>query len=143
MPNGPDEVRILIEEGAVLHLEGTLDPLEWAKQAMLGLACSALLNGRLVLLRDWLPGLDVECHGSMLTQGGHMPQDCGDELREWRTRICWWLDLPTATAPSVYSLQTCAGLLRMHQRRLAPGDSDQAMRLVCDWGAAHLPRCGT
>lgn len=135
MQQGPDEVRILIEEGAVLRLECAMDTAEWGRQAMLGLACSALLDGRAVLLQDWLPGLDVECHGSMLNHGAPMTLDCRDDLGEWHARVRWWLDLPAATAPSVYSLQTCAGLLRMHTQRLAPGNADQAMRLVCDWGS--------
>ena len=138
MQEGADEVHLLIEEGAMLRLDGALDPLDWGQQAMLGLACSALLDGRPVLLQDWLPGLDVECHGSQLTQGAAMPLDCRADMGEWRARVHEWLDLPAATAPSVYSLQTCAGLLRMHTRWRASGSPDQAMRLVCNWGTATL-----
>ena len=65
-PPSDPEPHLLIAEGAVLPLQGTLDPMVWGQQAMMGLGCSMLLGSRPVLLQDWLPGLDVLCHGIAL-----------------------------------------------------------------------------
>lgn len=80
------------------------------------------------------PGLAAECHSVMLAQCTGKALDFRDDLSKLRAHVPWWLELPAAPVPRVHSLQTCAGLLRMHTRRLASSNSDQVMRLACEWG---------
>ncbi|MFN3916089.1 MAG: hypothetical protein ACK4K3_14410 [Aquabacterium sp.] len=137
-PPSDQEIHLLIAEGAVLPLQGTLDPMVWGQQAMMGLGCSMLLGGRPVLLQDWLPGLDAQCHGDALTSCAHMTLDWHGEWPELHARIRWWLALPSNTAPTVHSLRTRLGVLRMQPRSEAELQPDHAMRLVCDWGTVIL-----
>jgi len=133
-PPAEHEIRLLVEEGAVVRLPGTVDVEQWHQQAMMGLGCSMLLGSRPVLLQDWLPGLDVLCHGIALPADAQTSFDGQDEWHELHARIRWWLALPSNTAPRVYSLSTRLGVLRMHPRSEAKLQPDHAMRLVCDWG---------
>ena len=118
----------------MVRLPGTVDVEQWHQQAMMGLGCSMLLGSRPVWLQDWLPGLDVLCHGIALPADAQTSFDGQDEWPELHARIRWWLALPSNTAPRVYSLSTRLGVLRMQPRSEAELQSDHAMRLVCDWG---------
>ena len=133
-PSADHEVCLLIEEGAVLSMPGTVDVTQWQQQAMMGLGCSMLLGGRPVWLQDWLPGLDVLCHGMALPADAQTSFDGQDEWPELHARIRWWLALPSNTAPRVYSLSTRLGVLRMQPRSEASHPPDHVMRLVCEWG---------
>jgi len=129
-----EEIRLLVEEGAVVRLPGTVDVELWQQQAMMGLGCSMLLGGRPVWLQNWLPGLDVLCHGMALPADAQTSFDGQNEWPELHARIRWWLALPSNTAPRVYSLSTRLGVLRMQPRSEASHPPDHVMRLVCEWG---------
>lgn len=56
-PPSGEEVRLLIEPGGCIESPGSADSTALRQQLAAALAVSALLEGGLVLITDWLPGL--------------------------------------------------------------------------------------
>lgn len=52
-----DEIRLLIEPGGCVEVRSAADSTAMRQQLALALAASVLLEGQLVLITDWLPGL--------------------------------------------------------------------------------------
>ena len=52
-----DEIRLLIEPGGCFEVPGSADSVAMRQQLAAALAASVLLEGGLVLITDWLPGL--------------------------------------------------------------------------------------
>lgn len=52
-----DEIRLRVEPGGFVEVRGDADSKALRRQLATALAASVLLEGRLVLITDWLPGL--------------------------------------------------------------------------------------
>lgn len=57
----PDELRMIIEKGDVLDVRGAKDSLELGLHFQMGVGISALFGCQTVLVKHWLPNLDLVC----------------------------------------------------------------------------------
>ena len=115
-----DEIRLCIEPGGFVEVRGFADSKALRRQLATALAASVLLEGRLVLIIDWLPGLHWRVRAS---------QQFADLLPSVTVDAIWnavnphltrWLDEPAdaevfvlsrewgecALVPSVYRCET-------------------------------------